>query len=81
LRSGKRGEGVEGYVHIPNATANRLTEGDPVTPCVTWGASVLIVPGPDETIARVVARLKEYAGACKDEPCLKLLIADLEEMF
>ena len=76
-----REEGVEGYVHIPNATANRFTEGDPITPYVTWGASVLIVPAPEEVISRVVARLKEYAGSCKEEPCLKLLVADLEEMF
>ncbi|MFC2173531.1 hypothetical protein ACFLU6_12995 [Acidobacteriota bacterium] len=74
-------EGIEGYIHIPEAYANRFTQDDPISPFVTWGATVLIVPAPGDVVRRVTERLKKYAGECKDEPCLKIMVSSLEEFF
>ena len=35
-----REEGIDGYIHIPQAYANRFTQDDPISPFVTWGATI-----------------------------------------
>ena len=42
---------------------------------------MMVVPASEDVVDRVVRRLKEYAGQCKEEPCLKLLVCGLEEYF
>jgi hypothetical protein len=41
---------------------------------------MFVVPAPDDVAGKIVAALEAYAGKCREEPCLMILVSHLEEV-
>jgi hypothetical protein len=73
--------GVEGFVRLGHATANRFRGPGEVPRALTWEATMFLVPGvPEERADAVVRELSGYAGACDIAPCLRIVVSPVEAM-
>jgi hypothetical protein len=72
--------GAEGFLNIAGATGVMPGAAAPHGRPPRWRADLFIIPAEDDIVARVVGALREHAGRCATEPCLKILVAPLEEV-
>ena len=74
--------GVEGYIRLGDATGNKFTERGEAYRVMTWPATILLVPGvPDDGVTRVVSSLQRYAASCTTDPCLRVVVASVDEVL
>lgn len=73
-------EKIQGFAHL-NGTGTNVVKKGPYTHDLTWPADLYIVPGEEAPLRRIVDELKRYAGDCEVQPCLKLILSDVEEMY
>lgn len=73
--------GIEGFLKIPHAVGSkpRATWSHGSYPL--WEAEVYIAAVDDAAAQTVVDRLKDYAGRCEVEPCLRILVSSLEAVY
>jgi hypothetical protein len=75
------GAGIEGYVRLGHATANRFQEAGAVPRALTWEVTLFLVPGaPDEGVETVLRELSGYANACEISPCLRIVVSPVESV-
>jgi len=73
--------GVDAYMKIGDATGVRFSAPGQLPRTMTWGATLFVVPAADRaSIDRVVGELKQYAGTCEVEPCLRIVVSAVEEL-
>lgn len=73
--------GVEGYLRLAGATGNRFGAPGQVPRSIAWEATLFLVPGADEGGVRaIVEQLEEYAGSCEIAPCLRIVVASIDEI-
>lgn len=73
--------GVDGYLRVGGATGVRFTGPGQLPRTVTWEASLFLVPSADDgQVRRIVEELREFAGTCDVEPCLRIVVADIAEV-
>jgi hypothetical protein len=73
--------GIDGYLRVAGATGARFASAGQLPRTVTWKASLFLVPAADEVqVRRVVEELREFAGTCEVEPCLRIVVADVVEV-
>ena len=72
--------GVEGYLRMGDATGGKFLPRGDVPRTMTWEAVSYIVPfASEEAVARITRDLRDYAGHCEIEPCLRLLVLPVED--
>lgn len=73
--------GVEGFLELTGASGVKPGAAAPRGRLPRWPAGMFVAPMPAETAAHVVEALKDYAGRCEVEPCLRILVAPLEAVY
>ena len=73
--------GAEGFLNLPNASGMKPGAAAPHGRVPRYPAEMFVVPARDEVARKVVAALEAYAGECKVEPCLRILVSSLEEVY
>ena len=46
-----------------------------------WRAEMIIASAPSDVTRKVVDELKGYADKCDVEPCLRILVSSLDEVY
>lgn len=73
--------GIDGYLRVGGATGVRFTAPGQLPRTVTWDASLFLVPSAaDAQVRKVVEELREFAGTCEFEPCLRIVVSRIEEV-
>jgi hypothetical protein len=70
--------GAEGFLNVPNASGMKPGAAAPHGRVPRYAAEMFVVPAPDDVARKVVAALQSYAGECREEPCLRILVSTLE---
>jgi hypothetical protein len=72
--------GVHGFLRVGDATGNKFLPQGEVPRTMTWEASLIVVPVvPSEKVDQIVKELREYAGSCEIDPCLRLTVSPVDE--
>jgi len=74
------GAGIRGFAHL-EGTGTNVVEKGPYSQDLTWPADVFIVPTEDALARKIVDELKGFAGQCREEPCLKVIVTGIEEFY
>ena len=72
--------GIQGFAHMQGTGTNVFTKSA-FSQDLTWPADIFIVPTEEDLVKDIVDRLKQYAGQCREEPCLKLIVSPVEEFY
>jgi hypothetical protein len=76
------GAGVEGFLHVGEATGHQFAARGELPRTISWEASLFVVPALDEDKVRAVQdELAAYAGRCEVEPCLRMVVGSVERMI
>ncbi len=73
------GIGVEGWLHVPDATAVRPKAAAEHGRIPRYPAEMFVVPAEDAQARAVVEALREYTDNCETEPCLRVLVVPMED--
>jgi hypothetical protein len=72
--------GAEGFLNVHNASGMKPGAAAPHGRVPRYPAEMFVVPAPDPVAAMIVKALEAYAGECREEPCLRILVSALEEV-
>jgi hypothetical protein len=73
---------VEGFLRLGSGSGHRFLARGEVPRSVTWEASVIVVPAvSEERVGWVVRELREYAGRCEIEPCLRVVVSPVDQVL
>ncbi|MFA6449938.1 MAG: hypothetical protein WCX65_10735 [bacterium] len=72
--------GIKGFMHL-QGTGTNVIKKTAFAHDLTWPADVFIVPAEEQPIRNILEHLKNYAGKCEIEPCLKLILSSVDEMY
>ena len=70
--------GVEGWLHVPEASAVRPGAAAEHGRYPRWPAEMFVVPAEDAQARAVVEALREHTDNCDTEPCLRILVVPME---
>jgi hypothetical protein len=74
--------GVDGFLRVAHATGNKFKPGDELPRVMTWDAALYLVPTvqPDRA-EMIVSELQQFAGACEENPCLRIVVSTVERVI
>lgn len=72
---------VEGYMHLPGIYGNKLKAKGSFEKDLAWPANVFIVFPSEEQLTGIVNELQEYVNRCDVEPCLRMVVAPVEQLY
>jgi hypothetical protein len=70
--------GAEGFLRVPGAVGVKPGAAAEHGRYPRFEAEMFVTPVPDAAAADVVAALRSLAGRCEIEPCLRILVSNLE---
>jgi len=73
--------GAEGFLNVPNASGVKPGAAAPHGRVPRWPAELFLAPVRDEVARKVVTALESYAGKCQVEPCLRIMVSNLEAVY
>jgi len=73
--------GVNGFLKVPHAVGSKPGATWEHGRYPLWDAEMFVAPAEDEAVGLVVEGLREYAGKCEVEPCLRILVSSLEQVY
>jgi hypothetical protein len=73
--------GAEGFLNVPNASGVKPGAAAPHGRVPRWPAELFVAPVREEVAKKVVAALESYAGECQVEPCLRIMVSNLEAVY
>jgi hypothetical protein len=73
--------GIDTYLRIGDATGVRFTAAGQLPRTTTWDAALFVIPAADEgAIRTVMDELRQFAGTCEFEPCLRMVVTSVDEV-
>jgi len=73
--------GAEGFLQIPGAVGNKPGAAAQHGRYPRWEAEMFLVPAPEEVVRNAVALLRRLSDNCEVEPCLRILVSTLDEVY
>lgn len=73
--------GVPGFLKVPHAVGSKPSATWEHGRYPTWEAEMFVAAAEPANVERVVDALKQFAGKCEFEPCLRILIAPVEAVY
>jgi hypothetical protein len=74
--------GVEGFLRVAGGAGTQFAPKGELPRSFSWEATVFIVPAlAAEPLEEVVSALSAYAGSCTIEPCLRIVVSDVERVL
>ncbi len=73
--------GLEGFLWIPAAVGVKPGAAVEHGRWPRWEAEMFLAPAREEAVSVVIERLREFAGRCEVEPCLRILVSTLEAVY
>ena len=74
-------EKVHGFLQLPNAVGNEPGAAAVHGRVPRWEAEMFVAPVEADAVNGVVERLRDYAGKCDVEPCLRILVSSLDAVY
>lgn len=73
---------VVGFLRLADASGNAFTPEADLPRTMTWDAVVFVVPGAeDERVRGIVDSLRAYSSACDTQPCLRIVVSPVDEVY
>ena len=72
--------GAEGFLTVPGAVGVKPSATPPHGSPPRWPAHMYIAPVTDPIAVTVLANLEGFAGRCEEEPCLRIIVTQAEEV-
>jgi hypothetical protein len=72
---------IEGFLKIPHAVGSKPGATWSHGRYPLWEAEVYLAAIEDAAVQPIVDRLKDYAGHCDVEPCLRILVSSLDAVY
>jgi hypothetical protein len=73
---------IPSYVRIGEATGNRFFDRGQIPRSMTWEATMFVVPAvPVDRVEAAVKELRAYATSCAIEPCMRIVVSPVDELF
>ena len=74
--------GIPSYLRVGDATGHRFLDPGQIPRDMTWEATLFVVPAvSEERMNAAVKELRAYTGKCEIEPCLRVVISSVDEVF
>jgi len=73
--------GIDGFLRVPNAVGCKPKAALEHGRTPEWRAEMIIAAAPSDLTQSVVDELKRYANRCDVEPCLRILLSDLDDVY
>jgi hypothetical protein len=74
--------GIPAFLRVGDATGHRFLDPGQIPRDMTWEATMFIVPAaPEDRLELVVAQLRTYIGDCEIEPCMRIVISPVDDVF
>jgi hypothetical protein len=73
--------GAEGFLQLPGAVGNKPGAAAEHGRYPRWEAEMFLAPATPEVVQKAVARLRSLADNCDVEPCLRILVSTLDEVY
>ena len=74
--------GIPGYLRVGDATGHRFLDPGRIPRDMTWEAAMFVVPAvSEERMSAAVKELRAYAGECEIEPCLRIVISPVDDVY
>jgi hypothetical protein len=74
--------GIPGFLRVGEATGHRFLDPGRVPRDVTWEATMFVVPAAnEERLSAAVKELRAYAADCEIEPCLRIVVSPIDDVF
>lgn len=74
--------GIPAYLRVGNATGHRFLDRSQIPRDMSWEATLFVVPAVSEKQMSAAAKeLRAYKGECEIEPCLRIVISPVDEVF
>jgi hypothetical protein len=73
--------GAGGFLNLRGATGTKPGASAPHGRPARWPAEMFVAPVEDAVARKVVEELRDYAGDCLVEPCLRILVGPLDEVY
>ena len=74
--------GIPRYLRVGDATGHQFLDPGQIPRDMTWEATMLVVPAvSEERMRSAVEELRAYAGKCEIEPCLRIVVSPVDEVY
>ncbi len=73
--------GVEGFLRLPGGVGVMPGAATTHGQWPRWEAEMFVAPVTEEAASRAVEALRAHAGRCEVEPCLRILVSNLEAVY
>jgi hypothetical protein len=74
--------GIPSYLRVGDATGHRFLDPGRVPRDMTWEATMFVVPAAsEERIGAAVKGLRSHAGECEVEPCMRIVVSPVDEVY
>lgn len=72
---------VEGFIHMPGIYGNKLKPRGSYEKDQIWQAAAFTVFPEENKLTSIMNELQGYARKCNIEPCLRMVVLPVEEMY
>jgi hypothetical protein len=74
--------GAEGFFRVGGSSGSKFLPAGELPRTTSWDAVALTVPAiPPDAAQKVVAELEAYANACEIQPCLRIVMTAIEQVW
>jgi hypothetical protein len=74
--------GIASYLRIGEATGNRFLDPGQIPRAMTWEATMFVVPAVSEDrMSAAVKELRAHARDCEIEPCLRIVVSPVDDVY
>lgn len=74
--------GIPSFLRVGDATGHRFLDPGQIPRDMTWEATMFVVPAvAQEQLNAAVKELRAYAADCEIEPCMRIVISPVDEVF
>ena len=72
---------VEGFITMSELTGNKLKPRGSYEKDMAWSATAFVVFTEADRVKEITAALRDYADRCEVEPCLRMVVVPIEEIY
>jgi len=72
---------VEGFINMSGLTGNKLKPRGSYEKDLAWSAAAFVVFAEADRLKSITTALKDYADRCEVEPCLRMVVVPIEEIY
>lgn len=72
---------IENYVHVPELYGNALKKRGSYERDQVWKANSFVLFLEESVVDKIISDLKGYIDKCEIQPCLRLVVTPIEQIY